>query len=417
MVYTHNHTLLLLIFHSLENKTDMESICHSSRGVPAMPYSYHCTYIFEYENGDTVIITEYLTSDFSCQITYSFNRYSYVWNNPFKYEDPSGEFITWSISKKGISIGFNLSPIGIPLGGGINIGWSGGGSAGVYGEVGYRVGGTGLGAGATISQSLDYGFGSNSWSTTTGAGVYGSLGLFNAGANVSYNHTYNSWGWGVGGGINLFGSKNGTWGMGINVGYGSDGWTYGAGGYYNPRKPKIVVAVQQQDEHKRRVAEFNAKMQELIAEHSTPKLLPQEYTISSIEARRPDADLLMSTARNGFNVDQAVNTLNLNARDNSVGRCARYVRIALEAGGIDTTGRPVSARDYGPHLERWGFRRIETANYVAGDIVVMQAPPGSVHGHIQMHNGSQWVSDFRQSGFWPGSSYRNHKPSFQIFRW
>ena len=95
-----------------------------------------------------------------------------------------------------------------------------------------EIGGTGLGAGATVSQSFDYGFGSNSWSTTTSAGVYGSLGMFNAGGNVAYNHTYNSWSWGVSAGINLLG--NDAWELGLNVGYGSGGWDYGIGGYYNP---------------------------------------------------------------------------------------------------------------------------------------------------------------------------------------
>jgi hypothetical protein len=171
----------------------------------------------------------YVQSPFNAQ---SYNRYIYCLNNPLKYTDPTGEIITWSIGKRGFSIGFNLTPIGIPIGAGINIGWSDGGSAGVYGEVGYRVGGTGLGAGATVNQSLDYGFGSNSWTTSTSAGIYGSLGWFNAGGNVAYNYTYDSWSWGVSAGINLFG--NDAWGLGLNVGYGSGGWDFGIGGYYNP---------------------------------------------------------------------------------------------------------------------------------------------------------------------------------------
>ena len=169
--------------------------------------------------------------------TQSYNRYAYCWNNPFKYEDPTGEFITFSIGKKGFSIGFNLTPIGIPLGGGINVGWSGGGSVGVYAETGFRVGNVGV----TASQSLDYGFQSG-WSTTSSAGVHVPFGqFFNAGANVSYNHTHKSWGWGVSSGANLFKSNNDAWGMGINIGYGSGGWTYGIGGHYNPPKPTITT--------------------------------------------------------------------------------------------------------------------------------------------------------------------------------
>lgn len=36
----------------------------------------------------------------------------------------------------------------------------------------------------------------------------------------------------VNGGVNLLG--NDAWGIGLNVGYGSSGFTYGIGGYYNP---------------------------------------------------------------------------------------------------------------------------------------------------------------------------------------
>ena len=95
-------------------------------------------------------------------------------------------------------------------------------------------GGTGLGAGATVSQSLTYGF-KTGWSTSSSLGVYGSLGPFNASASGSY--TYNmdnkqgSWGWGLGAGINLLGDPER--GVGLSVSYGSGGWGLGLGGYYN----------------------------------------------------------------------------------------------------------------------------------------------------------------------------------------
>jgi hypothetical protein len=162
--------------------------------------------------------------------------YGYCLNNPLKYTDPSGEFLTWSFHNGGFSIGFNLSPIGIPLGAGINIGWGNGFSLGGYGEVGYRVGGTGFGSGATVSQSFDYNFKNNGWSGTTAEGAYASLGGFNAGANISqtYDFASSSWsnGWGVSVGI---GFGNDARGIGFNVGYGSSGFTYGMGGYYNSR--------------------------------------------------------------------------------------------------------------------------------------------------------------------------------------
>lgn len=170
----------------------------------------------------------------------SYNRYSYCINNPLIYADPTGEFLTWSFGKGGFSIGFNLTPIGIPLGAGLNFGWSSGFSAGGYGEFGYRVGGTGLGSGATVSQGLDYNFEHSSWSTTTSAGTYASFGPFNAGANayqsIDMTNIQMSNGWGISAGMGIGNDKVG---IGFSVGFGSGGWNYGLGGYYNPPKPVV----------------------------------------------------------------------------------------------------------------------------------------------------------------------------------
>jgi len=165
--------------------------------------------------------------------TQNFNRYAYAFNNPLKYNDPSGDFITWSIGKHGFSIGFNLTPIGIPLGGGINIGWEKGASLGAYGEVGYRVGGTGLGAGVAAQQSLGYNFKHDTWSTTTTELAYASFGPLTVGGNLSqtYNFTNEQWSysWGVNAGLGI-GNEKGS--IGFNVGYGSGGWNFGIGGSY-----------------------------------------------------------------------------------------------------------------------------------------------------------------------------------------
>ena len=157
----------------------------------------------------------------------NFNRYSYCLNNPLKYNDPSGEFFTWLIGNSGFSFGLNFGFFGF----GLNFGYDGC-SVGVYGELGPRVGGTGLGAGATISQSLDYSLIHNKFSTSSSLGVYGSLGYFNAGANASYTYGNNGgWSWNVNAGVNLIGTDEE--GLGLNVGYGSDGWNFGLGGYFD----------------------------------------------------------------------------------------------------------------------------------------------------------------------------------------
>ena len=119
-----------------------------------------------------------------------------------------------------------------------------------------------------------------------------------------------------------------------------------------------------------------------------------------------------------YNINKAVKTLNANAQPKSTGYCAKYVRKAIEAGGLSTSGRPVSAADYDNFLPKLKFKIVNSTNYTPkkGDIVVINRFGTHKHGHIQMYNGNQWVSDFKQRNFWPGSAYRNNKPSYIIFR-
>ena len=170
----------------------------------------------------------------------SFNRYAYCLNNPLKYVDPSGEFFTWSINQHGFSIGLNFTPAGIPLGFGVNVGWADGGSVGLYGEAAYRVGGTGLGAGAGVQQSMDFNFNSG-WSTSSSVFAYASYACFTAGGSAGYNWTSGSPFWGVNAGIG-FSNSAGNLGGGLSVGYGSGGWTFGANGYYN-RMQKATTTI------------------------------------------------------------------------------------------------------------------------------------------------------------------------------
>ena len=37
-------------------------------------------------------------------------------------------------------------------------------------------------------------------------------------------------------------------------------------------------------------------------------------------------------------------------------------------------------------------------------------------GHIQMWNGSQWVSDFKQNALYAGSDYKERRPKYVILR-
>ena len=124
----------------------------------------------------------------------------------------------------------------------------------------------------------------------------------------------------------------------------------------------------------------------------------------------------------GWNLNGALAALNNNAQIKSSGWCARYVRTAIEAGGVSTAGRPASAYLYTSFLPKIGFNLVTTlfgksaqaqwssSDAKQGDISVMSH---GQHGHICMWNGRQWVSDFFQNNMWPYSG----DGTCAIYRW
>jgi len=99
-----------------------------------------------------------------------------------------------------------------------------------------------------------------------------------------------------------------------------------------------------------------------------------------------------------FDAQEFAITLDQNACPTSKGQCARYVRIALQTGGINTNGRPNAAGDYGPFLGSRGFGTVSADEYRAavGDIVVFGKTAAHPYGHIAGFDGKHWVSDFLQ---------------------
>jgi len=125
------------------------------------------------------------------------------------------------------------------------------------------------------------------------------------------------------------------------------------------------------------------------------------------------------TSSGNVDSDKAAQYLKANSGTTSTGRCATSVRQALEAGGMDTTGHPRDAKDYGPFLTSRGFLELPAENYKPqkGDIVVLQPyAGGSPQGHVAMFNGSEWVSDFVQKDFWGGPGYRQKQPDYKFYR-
>ena len=114
--------------------------------------------------------------------------------------------------------------------------------------------------------------------------------------------------------------------------------------------------------------------------------------------------------KNQVNLDitKAVNWITINSSSSSKHQCAKYVRMAIEAGGVSTNGRPGWAWQYIKYLPTIGFKFINLVDnsyngvngaYVPnrGDIAVYtKGGDTSVPGHICMWTGSQWISDFKQ---------------------
>ncbi len=117
-----------------------------------------------------------------------------------------------------------------------------------------------------------------------------------------------------------------------------------------------------------------------------------------------------------YNASVASTYARIHARLTSIGRCAEYVRRAIDNGGqpIAHTAR---AKDMGHALTDAGFGEVPNATPQAGDVVVIQPAPGHPDGHAAIYDGQRWVSDFRQQhGLYPGPAYRQARPSYKIYR-
>ncbi|WLP94034.1 CHAP domain-containing protein [Psychrobacter sp. M13] len=93
------------------------------------------------------------------------------------------------------------------------------------------------------------------------------------------------------------------------------------------------------------------------------------------------------------------------ALSRSSGYCARYVRKALQSAGYEFTPNP-SAYQYATRgtLSNAGFTKISNdMQPQVGDVVVYNRTSSRPHGHIQIFDGTDWVSDFRQKSISPYS--------------
>lgn len=119
-----------------------------------------------------------------------------------------------------------------------------------------------------------------------------------------------------------------------------------------------------------------------------------------------------------YDVEKAAAYLTANAESHSKKSCARYVRLAIAAGGCPTFLHPASADKYDVFLPKLGFKEIIQSPYVPqlGDIIVIKATGTHVDGHIAMFNGKQWISDFKQRDMFGGKTYRQKGIEYHLYR-
>ncbi|REE17561.1 hypothetical protein B0G71_0514 [Paraburkholderia sp. BL27I4N3] len=112
----------------------------------------------------------------------------------------------------------------------------------------------------------------------------------------------------------------------------------------------------------------------------------------------------------------AAQYVNAHASVISTGHCAKFVRLAIERGGI-MIDRTRDAKDYGQSLISAGFYEVNSAYLTKGDVVVIQPIASHPAGHMAMFDGRIWVSDFKQyHGFYPNQEYRTVQPPYKIYR-
>ncbi|QOL14940.1 pesticin C-terminus-like muramidase [Dickeya dianthicola] len=158
---------------------------------------------------------------------------------------------------------------------------------------------------------------------------------------------------------------------------------------------------------------------------STPTAVPLSGS-STASAPKPITTVTWNPAT-------TISSLRRNAGNASTKYCARAVVDAIRAGGTRIEG--ANAKDLGPKLIAAGFtaifsmprpsREYDRSNLLPGDVVVLEGfskderkgiKKDHTFGHAAMYDGSKWISDFHQPGFYPGNDYRKALPGYTIYR-
>lgn len=150
------------------------------------------------------------------------------------------------------------------------------------------------------------------------------------------------------------------------------------------------------------------------SELSFPELSPESGYDETAAAYRSSESVgqgSMVAALNGdFAPSVAARAATRAAHSKSIKRCALYVRKALQSAGYKFTPKESAYMYAHGTLAGAGFTKISNHDYVpqVGDVVVFNRTAKNPHGHIQIYNGNQWISDFRQNKFSPYAKHNGY---------
>lgn len=112
--------------------------------------------------------------------------------------------------------------------------------------------------------------------------------------------------------------------------------------------------------------------------------------------------------RGNYDIKAAIDTIHKNVKINlQTGKpkdetkythwCAKSVRLALQQGGLDMSGRPNYGGQYGPYLLSKGWVALPKGSKPEAGDVAVTIPHGSKKGgHIALFDGKDWYSDAKQ---------------------
>ena len=97
--------------------------------------------------------------------------------------------------------------------------------------------------------------------------------------------------------------------------------------------------------------------------------------------------------------DAIANYADQHAEKGSLGKCAAYCRRAFEAGGVDTSGHSIDAKDWGPTLLKNGAVVVPQDGYSPqkADVAVFAGNDAHPIGHITVYDGKQWVPSVQRA--------------------